>query len=146
MLKFLKAFFTAPTKDWRRNVSDPVLGELILNNEATCWDAWPEVDGKKVNFQIGGEGEPDPALIKHAHDIIKSFKEFEKAAKQALEAGKINFKGYEEEIEKQEIESVAFFWPKRPDDGMIFLKGPDEYRLWRLDYIGRKPQGLGFDS
>jgi len=146
MLGFLKSFFKDPTKDWERKVTDPILGELLLNQDATWWDAFPEITGKKINFQIGGTGSPDAALIQHAHDIIDSYETFEENVRAELGKEIEKFKEYEDEIRKQEIESIALFWPERPNDGMIFLKGPDEFRLWRFDYINRKPKGLGFDD
>lgn len=38
MLKFFKDFlFTDPTEDWKAQVDDPVLGSLVLNDDATWW-------------------------------------------------------------------------------------------------------------
>ena len=53
---------------------------------------------------------------------------------------------YADEIRQLAIQDVCLFWPDRPDDGMIYFKGPDEFKVWRCDYVARKPQGLGFDS
>jgi hypothetical protein len=41
---------------------------------------------------------------------------------------------------------VCLFWPERPNDGMLYFKGPDETRVWRSDYRNRLAEGLGFDS
>ena len=43
-------------------------------------------------------------------------------------------------------EDVWLFWPDRPDNGMIYFQVPDESRVWRCDYVSRKPRGPGFDS
>jgi hypothetical protein len=29
---------------------------------------------------------------------------------------------------------------------MLFFEGGEEGRVWRCDYINRKPNGLGFDN
>jgi hypothetical protein len=50
------------------------------------------------------------------------------------------------EIRQLVIEDVCLFWPTRPDDGMIYFKGPNAFRVWRCDYIGRTPVALGFDG
>ena len=47
---------------------------------------------------------------------------------------------------KNALEGVCLFWPDRPDDGMIYFQGPDESRVWRCDYVSRKPRGPNFDS
>ena len=57
-----------------------------------------------------------------------------------------HLKQFAHEIEQLRIEDVCLFWPKRPNDGMIYFKEPDRYRVWRCDYVGRKPKGLGFDD
>ena len=51
-----------------------------------------------------------------------------------------------EEIRQLTLESICLFWPDRPDDGMLYFDGPDEYRVWRCDYVDREPRALGFDS
>jgi hypothetical protein len=50
------------------------------------------------------------------------------------------------EIRQLKIEHISLFWPKRHNDGMIYFRGPDKYRVWRCDYVDRKPKGLGFDD
>jgi hypothetical protein len=104
------------------------------------------VGDRKLGFKNGGDTSPDPKLLAHAHEIVAAFDEFRdrvssflttKAARQLHEA---------DEIRVLEIEEVCLFWPDRPDDGMIYFTNGDKGRLWRCDYVGRKPAGLGFDS
>ena len=65
----------------------------------------------------------------------------------ALEAETANFDAlYTNEIRRLRLESICLFWPKRPSDGMLYLEGGLRNRIWRFDYVGRKPAGLGFDS
>ena len=149
MLSFIKKLFADPTADWPRAVTDPVLGELRLSEDADWWESSVTVEVKTVGFKIGGEGKPDARLVSHAHDIVRSFASFEKMIADFLAAEARDVKSlryFSDEIRQLVIEDVCLFWPKRPNDGMVYFKGPDEFRLWRCDYVGRKPTGLGFDS
>jgi hypothetical protein len=149
MLSFIKRIFSDRTADWPRSVTDSVLGELRLSDDAEWWEGRITIGSRTVGFQIGGEGKPDTRLIAHAHDIVRSLPEFEHSvltflADEARTAK--HLARFAEEIRQLTLESVCLFWPDRPDDGMIYFKGPDEFRVWRCDYVARKPQGLGFDS
>ena len=123
-----------------------VLGRLVPSADGDWWEATVPVGTGHVAFKIGGGPDPDPALLAHARDIVRSFPEFRErvAAFLAGEAGRLGPLG--DEVRRLEVEDVCLFWPARPDDGMIFFRGPDDGRVWRCDYLGREPTGLGFDS
>ena len=123
-------------------IHHPVLGDLCLSD---YWEATVTVHGKTLGFKIGGL-EPDAVLVEHACDIVRSFPEFEKMIAAFLASEADRLPGAANEIRQLVIEDVMLCCPERPNDGMIFFTGPDKYRGWRCDYIGRKPQGLGFDS
>lgn len=145
MFDFLKEMFCDQTKTWKNLVQDPLLGELKLNEDSSWWDARTDADGERINFQIGGKYEPDPGLIAHARTILANYGAFLRNVKEGLEREKIKFKGYEKEIDELKIETISFLWPARQNDGIIFFEKV-EGRLWRMDYISRKPQGLGFNK
>ena len=72
MLSFFKKIFRDPTADWPRLVSDSVLGELRLSDDAEWWEGRITVGSQTLGFKIGGEGKPDSRLMAHAHDIVRS--------------------------------------------------------------------------
>lgn len=149
MFGFLKNLFKDPTADWKRLVSDPLLGQLRLNEDATWWDAKTARGERTINFCIGGVGQPDRALLAHAHEIIRNFPQFEDTihAFAVAEPARVSsLREYDREIQQLQISSINLYWPDRPNAGMIEFSGPDPYRLWRCDYIDRKPVGLGFDD
>jgi len=146
MLSFIKKIFSDPTASWPRLVTDSVLGELRLSDDAEWWECSTTVGSNKIGFQIGGEGEPDAGLLAHAHDIVRSFPQFNKMVGEFLTSEARRMPGAADEIRQLAIEDVCLLSPDRPDDGMIYFKGPDKFRLWRCDYVARKPRGLGFDS
>src|SRR5688572_18820254 len=148
MLSFIKKIFRDPTADWPRSVTDSLLGELRLSDDAEWWEGHTTVGSKTVGFKIGGEGKPDAKLIAHAHDIVRSLPAFEQSVSGFLADEARTTKHltkFADEVQQLTVEDVCLFWPDRPDDGMIYFKGPDEFRVWRCDYVARKPQGLGFD-
>lgn len=149
MFSFFKKMFRDPTADWPRSVTDSVLGELRLSDGAEWWEGRITVGSRTLGCKIGGESQPDSRLMAHAHDIVRSLPEFEQLVSAFLadEARTVkHLTRFADEIQQLRIEDVCLFWPDRPDDGMIYFKGPDESRVWRCDYVGRKPRGLGFDE
>jgi hypothetical protein len=146
MLRWLTSLFHVSRPDRREQVSDAVLGPLRLDGDGQWWEAAVRIGGKAVGFKVGGEAEPSGALLAHAHEIVRSFPVFERMVSEFLAEEARRLEPAAEEIRQLAIEDICLFWPERPDDGMIFFNGPDACRLWRCDYINRRPVGLGFDS
>ena len=145
MLKALSRIFGTKPKEGVRQVHDPVLGTLRLAGEG-WWEATVVLDGRSLGFKIGDNNGPDPALMDHARDLLRGFPEFNKMIGEFLLNEAKRMPAAAEEIRQLEVEDVMLFWPKRPHDGMIYFRGPHKYRVWRCDYVDRKPQGLGFDD
>ncbi len=131
---------------WKRSASDSLLGELVLSDDADWWERTVKIDGRSVQFQVSGDHKPSPALISHAHGIVCDFSTFSHSVTEFLAAAASAQPPATDEIRQLTLKSVCLFWPERPNDGMLYIHGPDEYRVWRCDYIDRKPQGLVFDS
>src|SRR5215510_12654487 len=114
MLSFIKKFFSDPTADWPRSVSDPLLGELRLSDDAQWWEGRTIVDNRTVGFTIGGKGKPDARLIAHAHDIVRSLPEFEQSVSVFLTNAAHTVKHltqFADEIRQLMIEDICLFWP-----------------------------------
>lgn len=149
MLPAVKKLFGTSSAKPASPARDPVLGELQLSAGGSLWEGSTDISGQKIGFKIGGGDAPDPALLTHAHDIVGAFTGFQKMVQEFLteEASQVrHLRQYAQEIEQLRIEDVCLFWPKGPNDGMIYFKGPDKYRVWRCDYVNRKPKALGFDD
>jgi hypothetical protein len=125
---------------------DPVLGRLVPSAEADWWEVGVPVDGGRIGFKIGGDTDPSPELIAHASEIVQSFPRFRERITSFLMDEALRQQPFADEIRQLEIDDVCLFWPARPDGGMIYFHRADECRVWRCDYIGRVPVGLGFDS
>lgn len=149
MFKKLKRFFQGEPPPAADKFVDPVLGTLSWSKDDEAWLSSAEHDGIGFVSQIAGTPYPDAALIRHAADIFTEKEAFTHRVARFLSAEAASVRhlsAFREEIAGLKIECVVLSRPERPDDGMIYFSGGHEYRLWRCDYVGRAPKGLGFDS
>jgi len=143
MSAYLKKLYDELTAGWERSVSDQVLGVLRIAEVGDWWEGTVTLRGRPVSFCIGGEGQPDARLVAHAHDIVRAFADFEHQVAEVLAAearDMEHLRPFADEIRQLVIDDVCLFWLEKPDDGTIGFRGPDEVRMWRCDYIGRKPE------
>jgi len=104
-------------------------------------------DRRPFAIEITGSSSPNSTLLAHARDVHCDAGAFSRSVSQFLRDQKQHFpSAAADEIESLRIDVVGLWWPKRPNDGMIFFAGGKEGRVWRCDYIDRSPKGLGFDS
>jgi hypothetical protein len=78
--------------------------------------------------------------------VAANYESFSEMISSFLRSEAATFPNAEKEIVSLRLESLCLFWPARPNDGMLFFEGGEEGRVWRCDYINRKPRGLSFDS
>ena len=138
-------------------VLNTVLGPLHYSKDDECWMTAEDNADLPFRFLIAGNRDrsfkvisPDPRLIEHAESIARSPKDFldlvESFVKSELGTRR-HLKGWAEEVAELRVSVLHLAWAERPNDGMIEFTGPDEFRLWRCDYVNRRPTGvLGFDS
>ena len=124
----------------------PVLGTLRFDPEVEAWRGLVTTPTGSIGFLVGGRDAPDPALLAHASDIASTPTPFLEHVHSFLLAEAAQQPRWADEIKALTLEEVCLFWPKRPNDGMLYFNGPDEYRVWRSDYRDRRAVGLGFDS
>ena len=122
------------------------LGVLTFNDDVDLWEIDIIRDGDTICFGMGPNKEPDKALIQHVIDIVEDLETFKEKITVFLESEKHKYYGYEDEISQLIINSVCFYNPDSLNDGMISFAGPDDFRLWRCDYIAKEPKNLGFDD
>ena len=146
MARILRRLFGVTRQSRVRSFNDPVLGELSLSADEDWWESVVTLSGHAIQFQVGGASEPAPQLLAHAHDICRELPAFVSTVAVFLEAQAAAQPRTAAEIRQLTLESVFLPWPDRPNDGMLYFHGPDEFRVWRCDYINRQPVHLGFDS
>jgi hypothetical protein len=119
-------------------VEHPRLGTLRLNADENWWEARVTLGERTVVIGIGGDTTPDGRLIEHAVDIVEGFDAFTERVERFLETEAAKMpEEIAEEVSALVLDGVYLFWPKRPNDGMLYFEGPDQYRVWRCDYIDR---------
>jgi hypothetical protein len=133
----------------KNSVFDVILGLLVYSEDDDRWEGTMLIGENRVRLLIGGDDSPSPALIAHARDIAGDSAAFATLVRDflATEAEAAGHRDVANEIQQLTLESICLLSPERPYNGMLYFHGPDdERRLWRCDYIERKPRGLGFDS
>jgi len=136
-------------RDARRiqSFDDPWLGTLTFDPEVGAWRSSANTPFGRIKFLIGGDSEPDARLRSHATEIASSAEAFLRRIREYLEREAVRDVRWSDHVRGLTLEEVCLYWPKRPDDGMLYFSGPHEdRRLWRCDYVKREPQRLGFDS
>ncbi len=144
--KLKETLFSKPRPPQGATFQAPDLGEFKFNDDVDLWEIEVVKDGDTIVFGVGENDAPSQTLIQHAIDILKDYASFKKMVMEYVVSEKSQFKGYENEIDQLTIESVSLFNSQEPDNGAIYFKGQDESRMWRCDYVDRKPKGLGFDD
>lgn len=146
MTSFLKKLFS--TKPPPPAFHDSVLGMIHFSKDEELWEiAWPLGESRSITLRIAGQGEPDPRLLAHAREVAQSAQEFTSRIRTFLQKEAARFRGDESTVRSLSLESLNLFWPKRPNDGMVYFASfPEDTRVWRCDYIEREPKTLGYDS
>ena len=125
----------------REALQDELLGTVSPADAAPEW--FVQVPGSNVTVSIAGVAEPRQDMLAHAREIVGSFPEFRRRVARFLQDEARTMPGWAPEIAQLQLETI-YLWA--PDAGMIYFRGPDEYREWRCDYARGVPTGLGFDS
>jgi hypothetical protein len=119
---------------------------MRFDHEVECWRATLQANGAGMGFLIAGSDQPDPGLVQHALEILDDVAAFRERVAAFLRDEANRLPEFADEIARLQIEDLNLFSPTRPNDGMIHFSGPDEFRVWRCDYVNRTPKDLGFDS
>jgi hypothetical protein len=97
---------------------------------------------------VGGRYEPDKQLLGNAHETFQHIDAFidRVAAYLKMEAEQKMWQYFADEINALTISDINYWWPRKPNAGMIFFRGPDDCKVWHCDIDGSRFFGLAFDS
>jgi hypothetical protein len=123
---------------------DEGLGDMSWDEDEAGWVAHPP--GLNFRIVVTGAARPDAGLLAHARALAADSKEFLTQVESLLRAFSDRVPGGAPEVLALQVEAVQLPWADRPRDGMVYFSGTDPYRLWRCDYVDRRPQGLVFDD
>ena len=125
----------------------PVLGPLTYDDSVEAWRSVVSSDRVTLRFLIAGTDTPDERLLAHAISIVENAPGFLAAVHEFLAAEATAQPKWATEIRSLTLQEICLFWPRRPDDGMVYFATPSATgRLWHADYVRRRLVGLGFDS
>jgi hypothetical protein len=129
---------------------DAQLGTLTRDLRTRSWTAAVMIRGRSVDLFIGGDDEPNPALLARARDLITDSEAFERRLHDYL-AGEEKVWARESpddagEIRHLSLSAIDLRSPERPDRIVIEFDGPDEMRFWYCEYVDGRLSGLRFDT
>lgn len=128
------------------------LGELVLEEQA--WSCSLDSPQGPIRLWIGGRYEPAPELIASGQALQVRIAEFlEQLANHLddvvsqLDTVGDSFDQYIAlEIKSLKVREISLTRPRCPSQGIVFFDGPDDTRLWRLDFDGDRFSALGCDT
>lgn len=146
-----KLFGGGAPRQPRLTFNDAVLGAVVPGSDVDWWTASVVIDGSPIEFDIGGDGEPHPALLARARELVRDFEPFEREVRELLEAKARACSDLPPEVAAEfwglRIQSVSHFCPERPRDGMVgFHETERGAVLWRCDVKDGHPCNLGGDT
>lgn len=141
---FLKNLFRKgeePNKAW----SDDLLGMTTWSDDDEAWHG--EYQGQCFSIAYEWTTDPDPDLVAYAKEILKDHTWFEQTLEKEKIAAKAEY-GDElaDEIQGLSIGTIGFLIQRGQNAILASLEGGQDYRAWRIEFLGREFAGIGFDS
>ena len=127
---------------------DEVLGTIEWNAEDDGWVATVRLAPHPFRILIGGDDRPDERLLAHARDIFTAPEKLLGPLNDLLRKEAHELPDWTDEIRGLHLDRIALLWPDDPDDGIMYLDGPDTGgRQWQCDLADRQPAGsLSYDD
>jgi hypothetical protein len=129
---------------------DPELGELVPSEDGIGWVGKIRTDQGEVEIEIDGDDAPDPWLVAHARELKANPSRLLAQVQACIEEFASRLPVGSEEVRAEltalRLASIVLYWKKGAQSGMLYFDGPDEYRLWRCDYVDGVVRHLGFDD
>jgi hypothetical protein len=142
---WLSRLLGAKTRPVER-VEHPLFGSLQYDDEVDAWRGTAPSTAGPLTFLIGGGARPDDVLLERAGHLVQTALEFTASVRSFLDAEAQDQPRWAAEISALTLEEICLLWPHRPDEGMLYFHGPDQYRVWHAGYHHGQPRDLGFDS
>ena len=124
---------------------DEVLGTLTWSDDEDGWMG--TASGFKFSLGYGSGDMPAESLVAYARELLAT----PEWLIQGLEAAKVRQHDefgaqYEAELKELRYELVAIYQHKGNNRVIASLGPGRDHRAWRIEFSGRKCEGIGFDS
>jgi hypothetical protein len=138
-------FITKRRAEPVREVADPTLGRLVWSSDE---DGWVGRLGD-TDFSIArGDGpEPSPELLAYVREVLADTAWLATCLAQAKRTAKAQYEAfYHAEIDTLRYESFGFYLRRHRPAIIADLGERDRGRSWRIEFLDRVCEGIGFDT
>jgi hypothetical protein len=127
-------------------VHDSVLGELKWSEDDEAWHG--SYRGRVFSVAYDGSPMPSPRVLAYAREILDDPSWLETSLAQAkAEAAKDFSDFYAAELQALTLGEVHLFVNDRRGECIIaILDGGKDDRAWRIEFTGKRCEGIGFDD
>jgi hypothetical protein len=130
--------------------NDAQLGTLTRDVTTRCWMAGVTMGNRRVDLAIGGDDDPDAALLAQARDFAADLGDFERRLQDYLAREAKQWAAESPdlaaEINELRVTGIMLRSSERPGRIVLEFDGPDEMRYWYCDYVDGEMSGLDFDT
>jgi hypothetical protein len=126
-------------------LNDPVLGRMTWSADDEAWTG--VYGGHRFSLGYDRKREPAPEVVEFARAtldhpgwVLASFMEAKEGARRDFGAL------YAEEIDGLALGEMHFFGRRGEMCILADLEGGRDYRCWRIEFTGRRCDGIGFDD
>ncbi|QIF04592.1 hypothetical protein [Roseimicrobium sp. ORNL1] len=128
--------------------TDEVLGITNWSEESESWHG--EYRGLKFSLDYDRLRKPTDAVVAYAREVLTDPEYLVASIAAGKERDKARFAMYggfyAAEIDGLTIGEISFYIHKQTRRMLIGLEGGRDYRAWRIEYVDRICEGIGFDS
>ena len=130
-----------PNKTW----ADPILGQTEWSDDDEAWCG--EFEGFRFSISYEWTGEPDPALVEYAREILRSREWLlDTLIREKITAKTLYGDDLSSEIDRLEYGTIHFMLQKKERVIVAGLGEDGDGRAWRIEFMERSCSGIGFDS
>ena len=122
-----------------------ILGSARWSGEDESWIG--EYKGTRFSLAYEGRKSPDDELVAYALDILNDKVWVDSSIGEAKRQATAEFgPPYSDEISSLKLGTVHFYRHKGVGRIIADLEGGRDFRCWRIEWGGKKCEGIGFDT
>jgi hypothetical protein len=129
----------------QRSYTDAVLGSMTWSQDDEAW--FGQFGAKKFSLAYERMKTPPDLLLTYAREVLSDSAWLASSLAEAKEGAKREYgEFYLAEIEILTLGRIRFYLHKGRRRIIADLEGGKDDRLWRIEYVDRDCEGIGFDN